>query len=176
VELGDLNTHLNTEFRVEVGQRLVHEEYLRVTYDSTAESNTLTLTTGESLRLSVEEVLDLEDLSSFLNTALDLITSYLTELKTESHVIEYCHVRIQSVVLENHRDITVLRENVIDETIVDVDLTLGDIFETSDHTKGGGLTATGRSYQDDEFLIGNLETEVRYSHYAAVILLKYMLK
>ena len=121
-------------------------------------------------------MLDLEDLSSFLNTALDLITSYLTELKTECHVIEYCHMRIESVVLENHRDITILRENVVDETILDVDLTLGNIFETSDHTKSCGLTATGRSYQDDELLIGNLKVEVRNSYYAAFILLVNMLK
>ncbi len=53
VELCDLNTHLYTELSVQVGERLVHEEDLRVTYDSTAESNSLTLTTGESLRLSV---------------------------------------------------------------------------------------------------------------------------
>ena len=87
VELCDLNTHLYTELSVQVGERLVHEEDLRVTYDSTAESNSLTLTTGESLRLSVEEVLDLEDLSCFLNTAVDLVLRHLSELKSESHVV-----------------------------------------------------------------------------------------
>ena len=62
MELGNLGTHLSTELSVEVGKRLVEKEDLRLTNDSTTHSNTLTLTAGESLRLSVEQVADVEQL------------------------------------------------------------------------------------------------------------------
>ena len=43
-QLNDLSTHLVTELRVQVGQRLIHQHYLRSTDDRTADSNTLALT------------------------------------------------------------------------------------------------------------------------------------
>ena len=67
VNLGELGSHLRTELCVEVRQRLVEQEYLRVTDDSTAERNTLLLTAGQSLRLSVEQVRDIQDAGGFLN-------------------------------------------------------------------------------------------------------------
>ena len=70
MELGDLGSHLSTELSVQVGKRLVEEEYLRLTNDCTAESNTLSLTTRESLRLSVEVLFNTENTSSFFNELL----------------------------------------------------------------------------------------------------------
>ena len=54
MKLGNLDTHLYTELSVQVGERLVHKEYLRVTNDCTTHSNTLSLTTGQSLRLTLK--------------------------------------------------------------------------------------------------------------------------
>ncbi len=56
------------ELSIQVGERFVHEEDLRLSNDSTTQSNTLSLTAGESLRLSVEKVSDVENLSSFVNS------------------------------------------------------------------------------------------------------------
>ena len=49
---GDLDTGLHAELGVEVRQRLVHEEDLRLADDRPAHRDTLTLTTGERLRLA----------------------------------------------------------------------------------------------------------------------------
>src|SRR5699024_178442 len=54
MDLGDLNTHLNTDFCVQVGELYGQHEYLWITYDSTSHSDTLSLTTGKSLRLTVK--------------------------------------------------------------------------------------------------------------------------
>ena len=67
MELGYLGSHLSTELSVEVGKRLVKKEYLRLTNYSTSESNTLSLTAGESLRLSVQQVSDVKYLSGLLD-------------------------------------------------------------------------------------------------------------
>ena len=44
MKLGNLDTHLDSQFRIQVGERLIHQEYLRITNDSTSHSNTLSLT------------------------------------------------------------------------------------------------------------------------------------
>ena len=163
MELGDLGTHLNAELSIQVGQRLVEQEDLRVTNDSAAQRDALTLTTGQSLRLTVEQLLDGQDLGSFTDQLIDLILRLLAELEAERHVVIHGHVRIQSIVLENHRDVAILRSNVVHETIADVELALGNLFQTGDHAQGGGLTAARRANQNDELLILDVEAEVRNS-------------
>jgi hypothetical protein len=76
---------------------------------------------------------------------------------------------IQSVVLEYHRDISVLGSYVVAELVADPQLALGDILKTRYHTQGSGLTATGRTYEDDEFLVSDLKVEIGNSGNAAVI-------
>ena len=176
VKLGQLGSHRSTELCVEVGKRLVKKEYLGVTNDCTTECNTLLLTTGESLRLTVEKVGDVEDTSSLFNAALDLFLRGLVQLQTEGHILEYGHVRIQSVVLEYHRDLTVLRSNVVNELVFDEELAFADFLKTCDHTQGRGLTTTGRTYEYDKFLVLDFKVKVGNSGNAAGILLVNVFK
>jgi hypothetical protein len=53
LQRSDLRAGLDAELGVEVRQRLVHEEDLRLTDDRAAHRDTLTLTAGERLRLAV---------------------------------------------------------------------------------------------------------------------------
>ena len=69
----DLGTHSSTEFRVQVGQRLVQQEDFRVTNQSTSQCDTLSLTAAHGLRLALQVVLDVEHLGCLHNTFLDLI-------------------------------------------------------------------------------------------------------
>ena len=69
-------------------------------------------------------------------------------------------MRIQSVVLEYHCDISVLRLYIVNHSVTDLQFTGRNIFQTSDHTQRGGLTTAGGSYEDDEFFISDLEVEV----------------
>ena len=57
MQLGNLSSHLYTKLCIQVGQRLIHQEYLRGTNDCTTHSYTLSLSTGKSLRLTVKELL-----------------------------------------------------------------------------------------------------------------------
>ena len=171
MKLGKLGTHLCTQLSVKVGERLVEKEDLRLTNDSTTESNTLTLTAGESLRLTVEQVLDVEDAGSLFNAALDLILRSLAELKTECHILENGHMGIKSVVLENHCDVAILRSDVVDQLVTDVEFAVGNLLKAGDHTQGGGLTASGRTDEDDKFLVLNLQTEIRNGNNVTLVLL-----
>ena len=61
MQLGDLGTHRNTQLSVQVGQRLVEQEDLGLTDDGAAQSNTLTLTTGQRLGLTVQQVSNVQN-------------------------------------------------------------------------------------------------------------------
>ena len=160
VQLDDLGAHCGTQLCVQVGQRLVEQEYSRVTNHSTAQSNTLTLTTGQSLRLTIQQVLDVENASSLTHTLVDFVLRSFAQLQTERHVLVHGHVGIQSVVLEHHRDVAILRGNVVYQTVADVQLTFADLLQTSDHTQGGGFTAAGRTDQDDKLFIFDFQVEI----------------
>ena len=160
MQLDDLGTHAGTQLSIQVGQRLVEQEDRRVTDHCTAQGNTLTLTTGQSLRLTVKQVLDLQDLGSLTDALVDLVLGHLAQLQTEGHVLVNGHVRVQSVVLEDHRDVAVLRGNVVDQTVTDVHFAAGDLLQTGDHTQGGGLTAAGRTDENDKFLIRDFQVEI----------------
>ena len=69
-------------------------------------------------------------------------------------------MRVQSVVLEHHGDVAVFRGNIVDQAFTDVHFALGDFFQTCDHTQGGGLTAAGRTDENDKFLISDLQVEI----------------
>ena len=114
---------------------------------------------------------DVEDAGSLLNAALDLLLRSLSQLQTECHVVKHGHVRVQSVVLEHHRDIAVLRCYIVDQTVAYVELTGRDLLQARDHTQRGRLTAAGRADHDDELFVLDLQIEVGHGHDAARVLL-----
>ena len=69
-------------------------------------------------------------------------------------------MRIKSIVLEYHCDIAVLRLYVIYDLVADLQFAGRNILQSCYHTKGGRLTASGRSYEDDELLIRYLQVEI----------------
>ncbi len=70
-------------------------------------------------------------------------------------------MRVQSVVLEHHGHVTVLRRELVDDLRTDRDGAGRDLFETGDHPKGGGLAAARRTDQDHELTIDDLQIEIR---------------
>ena len=167
LQSGDLGTGLHTELGVEVGQRLIHEEDLRLTDDCTAHSHALTLATGQSLRLTIKVLGQVEDLSGLLDALADLFLRSAGDLQGEAHVVGHGHVRVQSVVLEHHCDVAVLRLHRGDVLATDEDASLVDLFEACEHTQGRRLTATRRADQHQEFAI--LDVEVQIIHRRLVI-------
>ena len=67
------------------------------------------------------------------------------------------HMRIERVVLEHHGDVALFRRHVVDDALADRDLAAGDAFEPGDHAQKRGLAAAGRTDQDDELAIGDVD-------------------
>ncbi len=164
---GDLGTGLHTELGVEVGQRLIHEEDLRLTDDCAAHGHTLTLTTGQGLRLAIKVLGQVEDLGGLLDALADLFLRGAGDLQGEAHVVGHGHMRVQGVVLEDHCDIAVLGLHGGDILIADEDAALVDLFEAGKHAQGRGLTTARRTNQNQELAI--LDVKVQIIHRGLVV-------
>ena len=64
LELQDLGARLDAQRRVEVGERLVHQERLRLAHDRAAEGDPLPLAARELLRLALDQLVQVEDLGA----------------------------------------------------------------------------------------------------------------
>ena len=67
VHLLDLDPHLHAQLGVEVGQRLVEQEHLRVAHDGAAHRDALALAAGQLLRLAVDQLDDVEHARGFVD-------------------------------------------------------------------------------------------------------------
>ncbi len=170
VHLLDFRPHLHPQLGVEVRQGLVEQEHLRVAHDSAAHGDALALAAGKSLRLAFEQLRDIEDAGGFVDTLLDISLREPLEAQSEGHILRHRHVRIERIVLEHHGDVAVLRRDVVDDVPADQDLATGNVLESGDHSQCGRLAAAGRAYQNNEFLVGDLEVDAAHRFDLIVLL------
>jgi len=158
----DLSAHLHAQLRVEVRQRLVEEEDLRVAHDGAAHGDALPLAPGQLLRLAVEQFGYVQDAGGLIDPALDLVLREALQAQPERHVLVHRHMRVERVVLEHHRDVAVLRRHVVDDGVANQDVAAADLLQAGDHAERRGLAAAGRADQDDEFLVGDFEIDAAH--------------
>ena len=51
---------------------------------------------------------------------------------------------------------------MVHQLVVDIQLTLGNVLKTGDHAQRSGLAAAGRTDENDELLVFNLQVEVAH--------------
>ena len=113
VELRERRAHADAELRVEVRERLVEQEGLRLARDRAAHRDALALAAGELCGASLEQVFEPEELRHLFDPARDLRLRRLPRLEAVADVLAHRHVRVQGVGLEDHRDVAVLRRVVV---------------------------------------------------------------
>ncbi len=69
-------------------------------------------------------------------------------------------MRIEGVILENHRNIAVFRVDVIDHLLTDENFSLAHIFQTCDHAQAGTLATAGRADQYEKLLIHDIKIDI----------------
>ena len=156
-----LRSHLDPHLRIEVRERLVEEKHSRFADYCTAQGYALALSTGKRLRQTIQVLRETERLCGVLHTPRYLVLRKAAKLEPERKVLGDGHVRIQRVVLEDHRYVTVLRRQVGDIPAADGYAARGRSLESGDHAKRSGLTAARGSYQHEEFAVAHIERKVR---------------
>jgi hypothetical protein len=157
VQLLDLAAHRDAQLGVEVRQRLVEQEHLRIAHDRAAHGHALALAARELARIALQQRLQRQDLGRALHLAVDGRLVHLGEREREGHVVAHRHVRIQRVVLEHHRDVPLLGRQVVHAALADADLAAVNLFQPRDHAQQGRLAAARRAHQHRERTIGNVD-------------------
>ena len=167
VQLLDLGAHGDAELCVEVRQRLVEQEHLRVAHDGAAHGDALALAAGELARIAREIGLQAEDVGRLGDALLDQLLVDPPELQREAHVVGDRHVRIERVVLEHHRDVALFRRHVVDDALADQDVALRNLLEPGDHPEQRRFSAARRPDEDDELAVGDIDVDAVYDFHRA---------
>src|SRR5258708_3293551 len=161
VNFNDLSAHLHAQCGVEIGERLVHQEDLRILAgDGAAKGDALALATGQLFGFALQIVLQTQDFSGFIDALLNLQFGHVAQFEAKSNVVKDSHVGIESVVLENHRDIAIFGVDAVDNAVTDDNFTLGDIFQSCHHTQAGAFAAARGADQDEELFVLDVEIDV----------------
>ena len=79
-------------------------------------------------------------------------------------------MRIERIVLEHHRDVAILRVEVVHHPLADLDPPAGDFLETGDHPQQRRFPASRRTDQNDELPVARLDVDVANDLHRAEIL------
>jgi hypothetical protein len=114
---------LDPQRRVEVRERLVHQERGRPAHERAAERDALPLAAGELARMLVEERGEAERRRDPLGRRARGAPTEAAVAQRKSEVPGDVEVRIQGVGLEHHRHVALLRRQVRDVGPADADAT-----------------------------------------------------
>ena len=176
VQPRQLGAHVDTELGVEVRERLVHQEGLRLADDRPAHGDALALAARERARSALEQVLQPEQPRDVLDAALDLRLRRLAHLQAVAEVLRDGHVRVEGVVLEDHRDVAVAGRQARNLAVADPDLPLGHHLEPGDHPQQCRLAAAGRADEDHELTALDRQIDVVDRAHVAVVDLPHPLE
>ncbi len=157
---GDLGAGLHAQLGVQVRQRLVHEEDLRLAHDGAAHRHALPLAAGEGLGLAAQVLGEVEDAGRVLDLLPDLGLRHARDLQGEAHVVGDGHVRIERVVLEHHGDVPVLGRQVRHVAVADADRSAVDVLQAREHAQRGGFAAAGGADEDEELAVLDGDVEL----------------
>jgi hypothetical protein len=148
VQLLDLGAHLHAQLGVEVGQRLVEQEHLRVAHDGAAHGHALALAAGELRgKRSSSGVRPRMPAAWPTRSSGGVGPGRLGQGQRKGHVVAHRHVRVQRVVLEHHRDVALLGRRRVDQASPMQDLALGDVLQPGHHAQQRALAAAAGADQ-----------------------------
>ena len=175
VQTRELTAHRDAQLGIEVRERLVHEERLRLAHHRPAHRDALALAARELAGLAVEELLEPELRRDVPDPPGALRLRDLAQLEREPEVLADRHVRVQGVVLEDHRDVALARRTVGHVFVAEDDAPARHLLEPRDHPQQRRLPAPRRADEDHELAVGDLESHVVDRLDAAVEDLRHVL-
>ncbi len=159
MKLGDLEAHLASQRRVEIGQRLVEKKRLGLAHDGAADGDALALAAGELAGAAFEIVGEVERRRRPLDLAGDRVLGLAGHLQREADIAAHGHMRIERVGLEDHGQSAPGGRFPGDVDAVDLDRAAADILQPGDEAQQRGLAAAGGADEDDEFAVIDVEVD-----------------
>ncbi len=160
VQRGEFEPGLRPQRRIEVRQRLVEQEHLRIAHQRPADGDALALAAGELLRLALEQVGNPEAVRDHCDAGLGFGPGGACEAQAELHVLPHIHVGIERIGLEHHGDAARGRSEIGHVPPADRDGAFARFLEAGDEAQQGRLAAARRADEDDEFAVRHVEAEI----------------
>ena len=121
----ELDANVLADASIQVGERLVEEVDGRVANQPASEGHSLTLAAAQRARTPIEQGVDEKNRSHALHSMLDLGARHPTRLEREAQVLEDGSLRVEGVVLEHHRDVSMLGCHAQQRLAVDANVASG---------------------------------------------------
>ena len=169
--VGELRPHVHAQLRVEVRQRLVHQERGRLAHDRATHRHALALPARQCRRPAVEQILETQHVGHLFDPRGDLSLRRAAHLEAVPQVLAHGHVRVQRVALEDHRDVAVARREVGHVAAADRDRARGHLLEAGEHPQERALAAPRRPDEHHELAVLDAEGDVVDGDHASGVFL-----
>ncbi len=164
LEVSQLDTHPKLEQPVEVAERLVEEQRLRLRHEHARERDPLLLSAREGAGLAVGELGEADHLERVERLLAPLVLRHAMHLQAELDILEHAPVREEREVLEDRRRRPLVRRQADERLPVENDVALRRVFVPADHAQRRRLAAPGRAEQDDVLAVIDMEIDVFDGH------------
>ena len=160
LEVAELDAHAELQQPVEVAERLVEEQRLRLRHEHAGERDALLLAARERAGLRSESserpTISSASIARFRRSALPSAL----HLQPEGDVVEHGAVREEREVLEDGRRRPLVRRQVDERLAVEDDVALGRVLVAADHPQRRRLAAARRAEQDDVLPVVDVQVDV----------------
>ena len=175
MQVGDLGACMHAQLGVEVRQRFVHQERLRMAHHGAAERHALALAAGQLPRSALQQLRDAQHARDRIGLVRDRAAScggarqdtpderqplpriHAPHHQGQRNVFGDGHVGIKCVALEHHGDVARLRRQVIDRALADHHLALVVLLEAGNDAQQRALAASRGADQRQELAVGNVK-------------------
>ena len=152
-----LHSHGDTELHVEVAERLIEEQDVRLIDDRASHGHALLLSTGELVGKAMFRVRKGDECECAGDLSGDLVTAGTSFAQTVGDVFTDGEVGEQRVPLKHHSEIALPCRHGGDVTTADQNAAAIQLGQTRDAPQGRRLAATARAEERKEFAIANLK-------------------
>ena len=164
----DLHPHRGAQFGIQIGQRLVHQEHLRLAHNGAGKRRALPLAARQSAGLAVQKTAQFHHIGGAADQAVMIGLGYTAHPQRKADVFIDRHIGVKRIALKHHGDIAVARIHLGHHFGADDHFTLGRCFQPGDHPHGGGLATTRRAKQNQKLLIMDIKRHVPHAGERAV--------
>ena len=164
LQRANLNAHLLAQFRIEIGQRFVEQENLRLVDQCPRQRNPLLLAAGKLRRAALGESAETDDFKRMRDPLADGFIRFAADTQRESHVLEDRQMGPDRVGLKHHAQLALFRRQIV-STRGNCDGFTGykyftgiGLFQTGHQTQRCRLPTTRRTQQRENLAPFNGKT------------------
>ena len=160
LQAADLAAHLDAQLGVEVGERLVEQQHMRLDHDGARDRDALQLAAGELMRPALGVAVELHQLQRARDPLADLVRAHFARPQAVGDVAADGEVGKHRVVLEHHAGVALVRRQRVDALLAEQDAACVELAKSRDHAQQRGLAAARRPEQREELAVAHRDRHV----------------